>query len=297
MWLAVLANVLWAGTYVAGKVAEEQLSTIELNFLRILIASVIMGPIVWLQRDRLHLNRQDWLLLSLIALAEVLNKFFQFYGLTLTSATNAALLVTSESMFIAVLAWLILRERLTAPIVAGLLIGFAGVYIVVEGGLSAPRFSGIAGELLILLAIFVEAFYTIIGKDLLRRRDPLLLTTLVLLLTLAGWLPAAVWDVSAHGWPVLTVSTWAAVLYLAVPATVISYSLWFVLLRNLDAAVIAPTLLLQPFLGALLAGALLRERPSAATLAGGALIMAGVYLAMRSRHRPTAPAPAAALAR
>lgn len=296
LWLAVLANALWSGSYVAGKVAQQHVSTIELNFARFLIAALFLAPIVWLQRDKLRLGWRDWLLVTALGLTEVLNKFYQFYGLTLTSASDAALLIVSESIFIALLAWLILRERLTPSTAASLAVGFLGVYIVVEGGLVSPRLSGAFGDLLILLAIFVESFYTIIGKDLLRRHDPMLITALALLINFGVWTPAAAWDVASHGWPVLTPASWAAILYLGIAATVISYSLWFVLLRHVDAAIAAPTLFIQPFLGTVIAALLLRERPSPATLAGGALIMAGVCLGMQARRRPIPPAGAQALA-
>src|SRR5579862_4657049 len=135
MLALIFANVLWAGSYTAGKEALDRLSFIELNFLRFGIASLLLLAIVWQRRRSLRLQRRDLPRLALLCLfGFVLNKSAEFGGLSLTTASDTALLIASESMFTAILAWIVLREPVRREAVAGLLIGAIGVYIVIERG-------------------------------------------------------------------------------------------------------------------------------------------------------------------
>ena len=71
-------------------------------------------------------------------------------------------------------------------------------------------------------------------------------------------------------------------IYLAIAATVMAYTLWMVALRHVDATSAAPTLFLQPLFGTGIAIAVLGERPSWTTLLGGAIIILGVWTASRA---------------
>ncbi|MGH2514562.1 MAG: EamA family transporter, partial [Ktedonobacterales bacterium] len=103
------------------------------------------------------------------------------------------------------------------------------------------------------------------------------------------WLPAGAVAVAQSGLPHMTLGGWLAVLYMAAVATVTGYWLWFRALTRLDASAAAPTLFIQPLLGAALAIWLLHDSLSWATLLGGALIGISLLLVVRSSRRPNAP--------
>jgi drug/metabolite transporter (DMT)-like permease len=289
MLALILANVLWAGSYTAAKEALDRLSLIELNFLRFGVASLILLAIVWQQRQSLHLRRRDLPRLALLCLCGfVLNKSAEFGGLSLTTASDTALLIASESMFTAILAWIVLREAVQWEAVVGLIIGAIGVYIVIERGFGLPSLGGgtrLIGDLLIVGALTMEATYTVLGKDTLDRYPGLVITTCGIAGSMAFWTPAVAIHVAVAGMPHLSVAGWLGVLYLAVAATVMAYTLWMVALKHVDAASAAPTLFLQPLLGTAIAIAVLGERPSWTTLLGGAIIMLGVWTASRAESR------------
>ncbi|HLJ82318.1 MAG TPA: DMT family transporter [Ktedonobacterales bacterium] len=295
--LLVLANALWAGTYTAGKVALSQLSPVELNAVRFSLAALMLSPVLirgWRQipRDRATLIK----LAQLALLGFVLNKAFEYFGLNLSTASDVALLITTESIFTALLSWTFLRERVTSSGVAALALGLLGAYLIVERGF-LPNLGGsgtarVVGDLLVVVSLFLEAGYTVRGKTVLSAMPPLLFTATTLAGGLFIWLPAGAIAVAHSGWPHITLAGWLAVLYMAAVATVTGYWLWFRALTRLDASAAAPTLFIQPLLGAALAIWLLHDSLSWATLLGGALIGASLLLVVRSSRRPNAPAVA-----
>ena len=111
MLVLIACNLLWAGTYVAGKAALRSLSPVELNCLRFGLAGLTFLPFLWRARREISLDRAGLLRLGgLCLLCFVLNKLAEFSGLNLTTASDTALLIASEGLFTALFGWLLLRE-------------------------------------------------------------------------------------------------------------------------------------------------------------------------------------------
>ena len=294
----VLANVLWAGTYTAGKIALRYLSPVELNALRFTLAALMLSPVLARGWRRLPRDRRSLLTLAFLTLLGfVLNKTFEYVGLSLSTASDVALLIATESIFTALLSWTLLRERVTGAGVAALAVGLLGVYLIIERGV-APNLGGgggaarVVGDLLVVLSLLIEAGYTVKGKSTLAAVPPLLFTATTITGSLVVWLPAGAVAVAHSGWPHVPLQGWLAVLYMAAIATVAGYYLWFRGLTVLDGSAAAPVLFIQPLLGATLAILLLHDVVTWATLVGGALIGASLLLVMRgARHSPVVPAP------
>lgn len=294
----VIANALWAGTYAAGKIALADLNPVELNALRFTIASLVLLPALARGWRRIPRDRNSLLTLAMLTLLGfVLNKAFEYFGLALSTASDVALLIATESLFTAVLSWTLLRERVTSAGVAALVIGLAGVYLIVERGLlpvigSSGGNARIIGDLLVIFSLLLESGYTILGKRTLTQLPPLLFTAATLTGSLIAWIPAGAAAVARSGWPHITTAGWLATLYMALIATVTGYWLWFRALAVVDASTAAPTLFIQPLLGAALGVWLLGDTVSWATWAGGALIFVSLLLVMRHERvgrRPGEP--------
>ncbi len=290
--ILILANVLWAGSYAAGKIALRDLSPVLLNTLRFSLASLVLLPIVIAGRRKLRFPARllpKFGLLVLMGL--VLNKFFEYVGLNLTTASDTALLISTESIFTALLSWVVLRERFSRAAAMALVVGFAGVYLIIERGVlpqwGAPTAVGggarVLGDLLVVLSLAIEAGYTILGKSMLDRYPALLITAASIIGSLVFWLPAGAEEVLRLGWPHLSLAGWLGALYLAIATTVIGYFLWFQALTVVDASSAAPFLFIQPLLGAIIAILLLGDQLTWATLAGGALILTSVYIVSRRK--------------
>jgi drug/metabolite transporter (DMT)-like permease len=302
-----LANALWAGTYAAGKIALGEVSPVMLNAFRFTLAALLLSPVLVHERTRIRAilrSRSALLTLGLLVLLGwVLNKLLEYVGLALSTASDVALLISTESLFTAALSWTLLRERVTRLGVAALAVGMLGAYLIVARGL-VPTLSAsdgvnnaarILGDLLVMLALFVEALYTIRGKTVLSRWPPLFFTALTIAGSLVFWLPAGALAVAQSGWPRLTLAAWLSIGYMAVFSTVVAYWLWFRGLTVFEGSAAAPLLFIQPLLGTLLALWLLGERLTWATVAGGALILLSMILVLRGGAGAAAPEAEAAL--
>lgn len=291
-----LGNALWAGTYTAGKIALGALSPVELNAIRFTLAALLLAPVLirgWrrIPRDRATLGA----LALAVLLGWVLNKIFEYSGLALSTASDVALLIATESLFTALLSWTLLRERVTRAGVAALVVGLGGAYLIVARGLlpqldsvgaSGGRpLARIVGDLLVVFSLLIEAGYTVRGKAVLNRVPPLLFTSATITGSLIVWIPAGVAAVAVSGLPHISLAQGLAILYMAAIATAVAYYLWFRGLSVLDGSAAAPTLFIQPLLGAAIAIVLLHDTLSWATVAGAALIGLSLLLVVRGERR------------
>ena len=283
----MIGNALWAGTYAAGKFVLASLSFVQLNALRFSIATLLLLPVLWsgraILRRELARRASRRALARLVILGFVLNKAFEYAGLSVSTAVDVALLIATESIFTAVFSWIALSERPTRSGLVALAIGMAGAYLVVARGL-VPDVSEtigatrIAGDLLVVIALICEAAYTVGGKATLARLPPLLLVSVSVAGSLAVWIPAAAILTATSGVPAMTTATWVSIIYMAGFATVGGYWCWFHALSVLDASTAAPFLFIQPLLGAALGIALLHESITAATLIGAGLILTSLAI-------------------
>ena len=283
----ILCNLLWAGSYSAGKEALRVLSPIELNGLRFGIAALVLVPLALLGQQRPQIRRRDLPQLAVLCLLGfVLNKASEFAGLSLTTASDTALLIACEGIFTALLGWIVLREPIHRLSMLGLLFGVCGVYVVLMQGLTLPHLDGgtrLLGDLLVVLSLVFESVYTISGKAILERYSGLFIIAVSVGGSMFVWVPLGALNLAHSGLPPMTATTWVAVLYLAIFVTVVAYVGWMVALRYVAASTAATTLFLRPLVGTALAVLLLGERPSPASVAGGCCILFGVWLARRTR--------------
>lgn len=297
----VLANTLWAASYVAAKFALQDVSLNMMLALRMGIAALLLLPLLIVRRKQLNLTRQAIPQLLLLALVGfVLNKLLEYGGLALTTASDVALLITSESIFTVALAMLILRERVRPLTGFALLLGFFGVYLIVERSLipNIPAGGGvwrIVGDLLVVLALLVEAFYTIRGKVLLVKYSPLLITAASIVVSMLFWTPVAGWELLTTGWHQPGLVAWLSIFWMGIMSTAVAYLMWFHGLAKVDGSVAASTLFIQPLLGTVLAIVLLHDQLTPMTVIGGIFIIVSVYLisfkATSSRARATTRVP------
>jgi drug/metabolite transporter (DMT)-like permease len=291
--LLLLANGLWGSSLVVAKLALGELTPLQVAAWRMIVAGLVVLP--WLLRRQAWggLPARAWPGVALVGLLGfAVSKFLQMWGLNLTTALDTSLLVAMEPLLTIALGALVLREALSGRRLAAFAVGAAGAWLLMARGLAlpAPGSAHVLGDGAFLLGLACEAGLSVVGKALLARYPATLVTAGALAAALGLWLPVAVGDGLLAGWPALDGGTLAAIAYLALGCTVFAYWAWFRALAELEAGRVALTLFVQPLWGAALAMAVLGEPLRPATLAGGALVLASLYLALvPGRARPGAP--------
>ncbi|MBV9170934.1 MAG: DMT family transporter [Chloroflexi bacterium] len=196
--LLVVANALWGASYVVAKVALEEIPPPLLAALRfILAASVLWGVIGLRGRTRRLPPIRDTSRLLVLGLVGVsVSGMLQYLGISLTTATDAVLLIVGEVLFTTLLAVIVAGEHLGRLRSAGLVIGLLGVVILVVGAAgheSATAAARPLGDILILTGLAFEAVYTVLGTRLTRRYDPVTFLTLSFTGSCMVWLPVVAW--------------------------------------------------------------------------------------------------------
>ncbi|TAM78956.1 MAG: DMT family transporter [Acidobacteria bacterium] len=291
--LMLVTTFCWASNIIAGKEALRGFSPLALAQLRMLLAALCYGAmfLFWPNRPRLRLTPQQWLLLGLMAFTGItLNQICYLGGLARTSVTHTGLLQAVGPIMVLLLAAMIGREKLTIQNCAGMMIAFGGVAILLIGKAGAANGAHWSGDLFLLGAGAAFAFYTILMKDVADDYDPLTLSTLVFGLGAALLVPFSLRSIAAVEWQMVPLRAWAGLAYMVVFGSVVAYLIFAFALTVLSASKAAAFSYLQPVMAVALGVWLLGERITLQAVAGGFLILLGVYLTelQRARRRSVA---------
>ena len=176
-----------------------------------------------------------------------------FWGISLTTATDASLMIVGEVLFTTLFALAISREALGLPRGVGMAIGLLGVVILIAGGSAAPLESApvrALGDVLILTGLACEAFFTVFGTRHTQRYDPLVAPTVTLSGSCVVWGPVIAWYLLAGNLKVPSQAALGGVAYLrAAEQRRWRDLIWFSVLKTAGATLGALSLLAQPVVG------------------------------------------------
>jgi drug/metabolite transporter (DMT)-like permease len=278
--LLFLQALLASGTHLVAKVVVLQIDAFTLTLVRSLIATVGMVVVLQGAGGRLGIQRKDLpLILFLAFLAVPVNQFLFLVGIRYTTASNAALLYATTPILVVLFSRWLLRERLTRQRIAGVLLGFVGVTIVIfERGIDAS-IDNLAGNLIIYCAVLAWGLYTVLGKRLISTYGPIRSTSLTLIVGTILFLPVGIWSAAQFPYERLGWESWAQIFYLGLITSVVAYLLWYYALSRAEAGKVAVFTNLQPLLTTVLAVLLLHQEVTVAFVVGGSVAIGGVVLA------------------
>lgn len=269
--------VLWGVNFPMGKLGVTELPPLLFMALRFTLVAALLCPFFPLPRAKLG---------GVLRLAFVLGSLHfsaMFTGLSLMDAATASLLVQSQVPFAALLAAIFFRDRLGWRRFLGMTVAFAGVLVIV----GEPRFGGdLLPPALILAASFFWALANIQIKHLgaingfalsgwlaLFSAPQLLLLSLLIEHGQGTALHAAGWG------------GWGGVVYAAIAVTIVSYAMWYPLVRRYSVNQTMPFTLLVPVFGVASSAAILGDSVGWQTALGGAATILGVAIIVLPRSR------------
>jgi drug/metabolite transporter (DMT)-like permease len=272
----ILSSFLWGTSFVASKIGVGEVDPFLFALLRWLIAAPVLVLVAYLFTD-FDLSIFKDKILWLVGGLNAIGLFLQNAGMTSTSATNAVLLIDINVVFVAILAALILKEKITKFTILGLLIGLFGVFFVTTGGnLNGLTDGSLTGNLLVLSAGVVWAFYIVYQKKAVNKYpDVLMMTSSVVVTTLIASLPIALLFTESYA---LSTNGLLAAMYVALICTGGAFMLYIAGLRGKGATDSSIILLLEIVFAMLFAYLILDEVPNVLTAIGGALIVSAIVL-------------------
>jgi len=275
--LLILSGVLWGTSFSAIKIAlNGDVDPVLIALLRFVVGTAAILPVVyWMKRLDLKMFVYPPIILN--ALLNALSFALQNAGMASTSATNSVLLVNTNVGIVAILAAIFLAEAITPRIIAGIFLGMLGVLFISTGGDLSAIYSGTFwGNILVLAAGWVWAFYIVLQKKILgRRTDVLMVTAAIIADTTLFLIPMTLLFTTSYSIPGFG---WAAVIYIGLVCTFAANLLYNAGLKGVKASVSSVILLVEVVSGMVFAILLLGEMPTAVTAAGGALILISILI-------------------
>ncbi len=173
----VAAMIMWSLTFVWFKIVNEYYGPFTIVFLRLFLSTVILLGVSWFSSVLQKIRRVDKLRFLVLAfIYPVIYLIAESLGLTMISASQGAVIISTIPLIVPVGAYLLLNERVTILNIVGILISFSGVIIVVMkkdfSFNAAPT-----GILLMLIAVFSAVGYTMMVKKLTEKYNVFTITT------------------------------------------------------------------------------------------------------------------------
>jgi drug/metabolite transporter (DMT)-like permease len=279
--------LLWGGTWVAGRVLGRHMGPYSAAFLRFALASVFLVFLTTRVEGRLPKPTRatlPWLLILAATGIFAYNVLF-FAGLRTVPAGRASLIAAAIPAMVALWSAVLFREPFAPGKIAGIVLSFAGVALIVSGGdpLALLQEPPSRGDGYILGCVFTWAAYTLAGKKAMERVPPFASVTWSCLLGAGMLLPPAlahglVGDMASAG-----LVAWALLIFFGFLATGFGFSWYYIGVRAIGATRAGIFINLVPVIAVFLGWLLLGEPLSHALALGGSCVLAGVWLTNRQR--------------
>jgi drug/metabolite transporter (DMT)-like permease len=211
-------------------------------------------------------------------IAHPIYQFFFLGGLSLTSASHAAVLVSTTPIWVALGDHFHLKERLPAGAWTGIILSLAGVLILTLARGGEATESSLVGDGMVLVSGFLWAVYTLLSRPMLRHRSPIWVTSWAVFFGTPFIIALGIPGLVKLDWESLTAITWVGGAYAGLFALATAYSFWAVGIKALGASRAAIFSNLIPVAALTIAWAWLGEVLPSLAWVGAGITLAGVWL-------------------
>jgi drug/metabolite transporter (DMT)-like permease len=282
---ALFAVIAWGASFIATKIALRELDPITLIWARFTIGVAVMGVTTAVRHELSRVPPRELAAFAGLGFIGItLHFWLQSTGMRTTSASTSAWIITTIPAFMAILGWVVLRERVTVWQVAGIALASCGVVAIVSKGDPAAlldRRAGTIGDVLMLLSAPNWAIFSVLSRRILARHPAACALFYVMA---CGWFFCTIL-LATHGHvaaiPRMSVNVCVAVAFLGVVCSGLAYVAWYDALKQMPAARAGVFLYVEPLVAMVVAAIILHEPITLASLAGGAMILGGVALVSR----------------
>jgi drug/metabolite transporter (DMT)-like permease len=277
----VLAATFWGLNFAATKYATASIPPLVLVGLRFTVGGLLLLLVLRILEPKSRLRRRDLLPMAALGCFGVATaqKGFTF-GLSLSSAGSTGLIFATAPVWGLLLGAVLGLERPTWKGVVGVGLSIVGVALVVLDGLTSGHASFV-GDLLVLIAAFCVGAYAVFSMPLHERYTPLAVATYPVLFGIPFLLVLSSPQFLSLQWGSVGVGPWAAVTYAGVFATAFAFSAWQRGISRIGANRVLVYQYLITVVGVTSGIVFFGEALSVNKIAGGIVILLGVYLARR----------------
>jgi drug/metabolite transporter (DMT)-like permease len=277
----VLAATFWGLNFAATKYAAATIPPLLLVGLRFTVGGLLLLLVLRMIEPKSRLQRRDLLPMAALGCFGVATAQTGFtFGLSLSSAGSTGLIFATAPVWGLLLGAALGLERPTWKGVIGVGLSIVGVALVVLDGLMSGHAS-LVGDLLALVAAVCVGSYAVLSMPLLERHTPLAVATYPVLFGIPFLLLLSSPQLLNLQWESVGIGPWAAVAYSGVFATAFAFSAWQRGISRIGANRVLVYQYLITIVGVTSGIVFFGETLSVNKIAGGVVILFGVYLARR----------------
>ncbi|WP_240417226.1 DMT family transporter [Paenibacillus periandrae] len=278
--LLVIFTIIFGLNLIAVKLMNAHSQPITITGCRLVVAGImIFVYVIWKRQFQTISLRHGMYLLWICLTGMVLHHSLLSIGLTLTSAVHAALIMALTPLTTSVMAYFILNERLTSMKIIGIVLGIAGISLIIWNDMAVLSIN--AGDLLVCAAMFCQSLSFILIKKLQGSLSDAYMTSLLLsaggiLLLLLGWFveKTPITEVFLG----MDTKIIAVFLFSSFLATALGSVVWNQSVRKLGPGKASIFLNTVPFYGIFAAALILQEKVYPYHVLGLLVVITGVYL-------------------
>lgn len=277
--------LIWGASFVATKIALQELTPIMVVWLRFGMGVAVMGLAILLRHQLTLPPVRVMPYLALVGFIGItFHQWLQSTALQTTLASTSSWIVSTAPIFMALFGWLFLRERIDRYAAMGIFLASLGLVLVVSRGnwqeILIGRLGGI-GDVLMLISAVNWAVFSALSKPGLKRLPP---TQMMFWVLAWGWFFTTLWLLFQKGWQPffeLSSTAWASLTFLGIFCSGLAYLFWYDGLEAVPVVQVGAFLYFEPLVTLLVAALLLNETISGASVLGGLMILVGVWLVNR----------------
>lgn len=284
----ILVAIIWALNFSIVKVSLREMDPYSFNALRFIFATALLTYAAHKRGFSLKVKKEHfWKLVTIGILGNVFYQLFFIIGVNYTYAANAAVMLGTIPIWVALLSQFFTDEKLTLFTGMGVLFAFAGVAFIIMGGDGTLSFESetFVGNLIILLAAVCWASFTILSRKYLRVYSPLQYSAFMSVVGLVGLLLIGLPFLIKLDWSQISIVGYGGVFYSGALSVGLAYIIWNYGIKQIGAVRTAAYQNLVPVLGLVFGLVLLGEELSVLQYIGAALVITGIVLARLNLNR------------
>lgn len=275
--------VLFSLNYIFSKIALREISPLAFTYLRV-CGSALLLAVIGIRSRSETVSRADWrAILLYTVLGVVINQILFIGGLSLTSAHEAAMLITTIPIFTLIAAIALSRESGSIAKFGGIALAAAGALVLIGSKGAHGMRGSVAGDAMILVNCASYGLYLVLSKPMMLRLPARAVIQRMFYAGVPLMFPLTITAVVRQDWRSVSPAAWLAAAGVIAGPTVAAYILNAWALARAESSVVAAYSYLQPFVATILAAIFLGEVIKPVFFVSGVMIFAGVFLASRSR--------------
>lgn len=273
--------LVWALNFSVIKASLSEIDPYSFNALRFILASSFIWIVVAKKRAWFSVPKKDWLPLLLLGLfGNLLYQWLFIVGIDLTLAANAAVMLGTIPIWVALISHFLSYELLNRLKSTGVFLAFAGVVIIITSGKNPISFGSdtFSGDLAIVASAVVWAVYTIYSRQYLSRYTPLQFSAFMTSLGAVALIMLAIPYASETDWQNVSPAAYGGAVFSGLFAIGVAYLIWNNGLMKVGAVRTSTYQNLVPVLGLFFGIALLGESLESLQYVGSAVVIGGIIL-------------------